>query len=52
MLGLITIDSRLTGEGNLSITMEGALKPDINFKDKHDGTCDVMYTCSKPGICV
>lgn len=48
--GTFTIDSSKAGDGNLSITMEGGVKPDVTFRDGRNGTCNVTYVCSKPGV--
>lgn len=45
-----TIYTHEAGAGPLAIAMEGPSKADIDFKDKKDGTCDVQYTCSEPGM--
>jgi len=45
-----TIYTHEAGAGSLSIAMEGPSKADIDFKDNKDGTCDVQYTCSEPGM--
>jgi len=45
-----TIYTHEAGAGALSIAMEGPSKADIDFKDNKDGTCDVQYTCSEPGM--
>jgi len=45
-----TIYTHEAGEGALSVAMEGPSKVDIDFTDNKDGTCDVQYTATEPGI--
>ncbi|ESN92240.1 hypothetical protein HELRODRAFT_181576 [Helobdella robusta] len=42
--GTFTVDTKDAGDGNLSITMEGPMKPDVSFKDNHDGTCTYLLS--------
>ncbi|CAG2176229.1 unnamed protein product, partial [Oppiella nova] len=41
--------TREAGAGNLSISVEGPSKADIDFKDRKDGSCYVLYKVSEPG---
>ena len=45
-----TIYTHEAGAGALSIAMEGPSKADIDFKDNGDGTSDVQYICTEPGM--
>ncbi|XP_054165990.1 filamin-A-like [Oppia nitens] len=41
--------TREAGAGNLSISVEGPSKAEIDFKDRKDGSCYVLYKVSEPG---
>uniref|UniRef100_A0A0B7BJW7 Calponin-homology (CH) domain-containing protein n=1 Tax=Arion vulgaris TaxID=1028688 RepID=A0A0B7BJW7_9EUPU len=43
------IYTREAGAGGLSIAVEGPSKAEIEFKDKKDGSCQVLYRVSEPG---
>lgn len=42
--------TREAGAGSLSISVEGPSKAEIDFKDRKDGSCYVVYKVSEPGI--
>ena len=50
ILGQFIIYTREAGLGRLSVAMEGPSRCDINIQDLGDGTCEVTYSCSEPGI--
>ena len=41
--------TREAGAGSLSISVEGPSKAHIDFKDRKDGSCYVVYNVSEPG---
>lgn len=41
--------TREAGAGNLSLSVEGPSKAEIDFKDRKDGSCFVSYRVSEPG---
>ena len=41
--------TREAGAGSLSISVEGPSKAHIDFKDRKDGSCYVVYTVGEPG---
>jgi len=45
-----TIISREAGAGGISLGIEGPSKAVIDFQDKRDGTSDVNYTVTQPGL--
>lgn len=49
-LGHFTVITREAGAGSLSLGVEGPSKAVIDFQDKKDGTSDVNYVCSEPGL--
>lgn len=44
--------TREAGSGQLAISVEGPSKAEINFSDRKDGSCDVSYKVSEPGMYV
>lgn len=42
--------TREAGAGSLSISVEGPSKAEIDFKDRKDGSCYVVYKVSEPGM--
>ena len=49
-VGQVTLYTREAGVGRLSLAMEGPSKSDIYVEDLKQGTCDVSYTCTQPGM--
>lgn len=49
-LGQFGIYTKEAGAGNLSVVMEGPSKAVIDIQDRLDGSCDVTYVCSQPGL--
>jgi len=45
-----TIITREAGAGGISLGIEGPSKAVIDFQDKRDGTSDVYYTVTEPGM--
>lgn len=41
--------TREAGAGSLSISVEGPSKAQIDFKDRKDGSCYVVYNVAEPG---
>lgn len=41
--------TREAGAGSLAISVEGPSKAHIDFKDRKDGSCYVVYNVSEPG---
>ena len=41
--------TREAGAGSLAISVEGPSKAEIDFKDRKDGSCYVVYNVSEPG---
>ena len=41
--------TREAGAGSLSISVEGPSKAHIDFKDRKDGSCYVVYNVTEPG---
>lgn len=50
--GHFNIYTREAGAGGLSIAVEGPSKAEIDFQDHKDGSCEVAYTCTEPGMLV
>lgn len=48
--GPFNIYTREAGAGGLSMAVEGPSKAEIDFQDKKDGSCEVAYTCTEPGL--
>jgi len=48
--GHFNIYTREAGAGGLSIAVEGPSKAEIDFQDHKDGSCEVAYTCTEPGL--
>jgi len=48
--GHFNIYTREAGAGGLSIAVEGPSKAEIDFQDHKDGSCEVAYTCTEPGV--
>lgn len=46
------IYTREAGAGGLSIAVEGPSKAEIDFQDKKDGSCQVSYRVSEPGLLI
>ncbi|KAL8615195.1 hypothetical protein ACOMHN_029211 [Nucella lapillus] len=46
------VDTREAGYGNMSMSIEGPSKADIECHDMPDGTCRVTYTPTEPGTYV
>lgn len=44
--------TREAGSGQLAISVEGPSKAEIQFADRKDGSCDVSYKVSEPGMCI
>ena len=44
------MDTKNAGYGGLSLSIEGPSKAKMKCKDNEDGTLDVMYTPSEPGV--
>ena len=44
------IDTRGAGQGGLGVTVEGPCEAAINCRDNGDGTCDVAYLPTAPGL--
>lgn len=42
--------TREAGSGQLAISVEGPSKAEIQFADRKDGSCDVSYKVSEPGM--
>lgn len=42
--------TREAGSGQLAISVEGPSKAEIQFQDRKDGSCDVAYRVSEPGL--
>ena len=49
-VGRLTLYTREAGIGRLSLSMEGPSKSEIHVEDLKQGTCDVSYTCTQPGL--
>ena len=47
---LFSVDTKKAGYGGLSLSIEGPSKADIKCKDNEDGTLDVSYKPSEPGL--
>jgi len=50
LVGHFNIYTREAGAGGLSIAVEGPSKAEIDFQDHKDGSCEVAYTCTEPGM--
>jgi len=50
LVGHFNIYTREAGAGGLSIAVEGPSKAEIDFQDHKDGSCEVAYTCTEPGV--
>lgn len=51
-IGKFNVYTREAGAGGLSIAVEGPSKAEIDFEDRKDGSCEVSYVCSEPGMSV
>jgi len=47
---MFTVDTKSAGYGGLSLSVEGPSKAEIKCKDNEDGTLDVSYKPSEPGL--
>jgi len=47
---MFTVDTKNAGYGGLSLSVEGPSKAEIKCKDNEDGTLDVSYKPSEPGL--
>ena len=47
---MFTVDTKNAGYGGLSLSVEGPSKAEIKCKDNEDGTLDVSYRPSEPGL--
>ena len=43
------IYTREAGAGGLSIAVEGPSKAEVDFEDRKDGSCGVIYTVTEAG---
>ena len=50
LLGQFVVYTHEAGLGRLSVAMEGPSRCDINMQDIGDGSCEVTYSCSQPGM--
>jgi len=50
LVDAFTIITREAGAGGISLGIEGPSKAVIDYQDKHDGTSDVNYTVTQPGL--
>jgi hypothetical protein len=49
-VGQFIIYTREAGLGRLSVAMEGPSRCDVNIQDLGNGTCEVTYVCTEPGM--
>lgn len=47
---VFSVDTKNAGYGGLSLSVEGPSKAEINCKDNEDGTLDVSYKPTEPGL--
>merc|ERR1719369_2325976 len=47
---MFTVDTKSAGYGGLSLSVEGPSKAEIKCKDNEDGTLDVSYKPTQPGL--
>lgn len=47
---IFNVDTKNAGYGGLSLSIEGPSKAKMNCRDNEDGTLDVMYNPTEPGI--
>jgi filamin len=47
---MFSVDTKKAGYGGLSLSVEGPSKAEIKCKDNEDGTLDVSYRPSEPGL--
>ncbi len=47
---VFTVDTKNAGYGGLSLSVEGPSKAEIKCQDNEDGTLDVSYKPTEPGL--
>lgn len=48
--GIFTVDMKGAGKGGLGLGIEGPVEAKMNCRDNRDGTCEVEYLPTKPGV--
>jgi hypothetical protein len=47
---VFTVDMKGAGKGGLGLGIEGPVEAKMNCRDNRDGTCEVEYFPTKPGV--